>query len=202
MPDGQKYRLLAEVVDGGPTFEGASESECIIDLDNFKLLRNSLDQVSMHLHALDRLPTIVCKLCTTMERNLIKHSDSGCPKMFNCCFKCLGMHPRSACQGKYYRLPSGVCWGCWMPLQNFFGFSFHPKDQEFLGVGCSNPAKNVLKFIAILFFHNRELLPHVVCPPANMDDYISWLFAPSGGASVAGQGQLPNILTLLVEALK
>ena len=89
-----------------------------------------------------------------------------------------------------------------MPLQNFFGFSFHPKDQEFLGVGCSNPAKNVLKFIAILFFHNRELLPRVVCPPANMDDYISWLFAPSGGASVAGQGQLPNILTLLVEALK
>jgi hypothetical protein len=40
-----------------------------------------------------------------------------------------------------------------------------------------------------------------MCPSVTVDDYVSWLFAPSGD-SVAGQGQLPNILQLYVEALK
>ena len=73
------------------------------------------------------------------------------------------------------------------------------KDQ--IGVGCSNPSKDVLKHIAITFFHYRALLPHVMCPSVTVDDYVSWLFAPSGD-SVAGQGQLPNVLQLFEEALK
>jgi len=81
-----------------------------------------------------------------------------------------------------------------MPLHSTFGFEFHSQE---IASQCSNPARDLLKAFAILFFHNRQVAPGVSCNSRTKEEYIEWLFRTSS----AGQGQVPNITWLLEAAL-
>jgi hypothetical protein len=85
-----------------------------------------------------------------------------------------------------------------MPLQGIFGVRFHSDHKDEIGALCSNPARGILKELAIIFFHNRQVAPSIECPSRTREEYLGWLFQ----ASSAGQGQLPNIILLLEAALK
>jgi len=84
-----------------------------------------------------------------------------------------------------------------MPLQSFFGFRFH---SECVGSLCDSPAKDVLKHLAIIFFNDRLFVPAVACTAVSAGEYCKWLFETS--ESVAGEGQVPNILRLFMATLQ
>jgi len=169
-----------------------------VDLDDFKVLRTFFQSVSQCLTDISRLAPECCTLCSTLQSELVCHGQMGCPIVFNHCFKCIGRHASKMCSGGFFKVPAGFCWTCWMPLQNFFGFQFH---SENVGPKCNSPAKDVLKHLAIVFFHARTLVPAVTCSAVTPTEYAKWLFDCSGG-SVAGEGQVPNILRLFKAACR
>lgn len=181
---------MTRIVDG-PLHE--TSVRCVITLDNFVELRNRLQALRTKLAVLGRFSPTNCKLCSVLKGRTVVHSG-GCPSIFNHCFKCIGVHEGSTCKERYFRLPARVCWGCWMPLHSTFGFEFHNQD---IASQCSNPARDLLKAFAILFFHNRQVAPGVSCNSRTKEEYIECLFRTSS----AGQGQVPSIIWLLEAAL-
>ena len=193
--DHAKYVKLCRLVDGRQPF---GETECKIDLDNFKLLKQWLYSVSAAVSMLSRLPQDCCSLCSAITGcSIVRHGHSGCPRIFNHCYKCIGKHAGSACSSPLFRVPRGFCWTCWMPLQKKFGFQFH---SECVGSLCDSPAKDVLKHLAIIFFNDRLFVPTVACTAVSAGEYCKWLFETS--ESVAGEGQVPNILRLFMATLQ
>ena len=191
------YAHLAAIIDG----DTPSSTLCIDSkVDNFKSLKTRLQNVSISLIQLGRLPSFYCKLCTILDDRNISHNGNGCSRVFNYCFKCLGQHLKKDCQGKPFKLPSRVCWTCWMPLGNYFGCSFHSQNEKDIGAGCSNSSRDLLKNIAILFWNSRTMFPRLKCLSSTVEEYVCWLYAPCED-SVAGHGQLPNILHLFMVAL-
>ena len=121
--DHAKYVKLCRLVDGRQPY---GETQCKIDLDNFKLLKQWFDSVSAAVSMLSRLPQDCCSLCSAITGcSIVRHGHSGCPRIFNHCYKCIGKHAGSACSSPLFRVPRGFCWTCWMPLQKNFGFQFH-----------------------------------------------------------------------------
>ena len=193
--DHQKYVKLCRLVDGR---DQCSEIECKVDLDNFKSLKKWFHSVSAAVSMLSRLPRDCCSLCSAIVGcTLVRHGHSGCPRIFNHCYKCIGKHAGSACSSPLFKVPKGFCWTCWMPLQSFFGFTFH---SDCVGALCDSPARDVLKHLAIIFFNNRHFAPTVACTAGSSGEYGKWLFHTS--ESVAGEGQVPNILRLLMATLQ
>jgi hypothetical protein len=88
-----------------------------------------------------------------------------------------------------------------MPLQSIFGFSFHRTEPSEIGTGCTNPAKDLLKQFAIMFFHSRKLVPTAQCVAITQAGFIDWLFTNSA-ASAAGNANVPGVLTLLEAAFE
>ena len=169
-----------------------------IRLDDFENLKSRLHNLSRKLISLGRLSATYCRLCSSID-GIPKMHTGGCPKIFNHCFKCMGRHAGSTCTERYFQLPAGcICWCCWLPLQSIFGVRFHSDHKDEIGALCSNPARGILKELAIIFFHNRQVAPSIECPSRTREEYLGWLFQ----ASSAGQGQLPNIILLLEAALK
>jgi hypothetical protein len=190
--DREKYSRLTTLVDGGMS---ATSVKYSVALDNFTDMNTRLQAFQIRLASLARLPRDCCSLCSAGSAGgvIVSHGLSGCPRIFNHCFKCIGKHPGSKCSSPLFKVPKGFCWTCWMPLQSFFGFTFH---SECVGSLCRSPAKDVLKHLAIIFFNNRSFVPTVACTADSPGAYGKWLFETS--ESVAGEGQVPNILRLFM----
>lgn len=174
----------------------ATSVKCGIKLDLFKDFKVRLQVMSIRLASLGRLSATYCRLCSSMSGTPKMHTG-GCPKIFNHCFKCIGRHAGRTCSEGSFQLPAGVCWGCWMPLQSTFGVTFHKNHKDNIGSGCSSPVRGVLKELAIIFFHDRQVAPGIICPSKSRREYQNWLFETSS----AGEGQFPNIMLLLEAAL-
>ena len=193
--DQHKYFKISQIVDG---HRQASIMHYNVDLDDFKRLREFFQGVSQCVTELSMMPSGCCSLCSALQPEIISHGNSGCPRMFNHCFKCIGRHASKLCSGEFFKVPQGYCWTCWMPLQSFFGVQFHSED---VGSRCSSPARDVLKHLVIVFFHDRTLVRAVTCTAVTAADYGRWLFQCSS-QSVAGEGQVPNILRLFTAAFR
>lgn len=181
---------MARIIDGHGNLQTTVYQ---IKPDNYTDLKERLKVVYRHLAALPS--STFCKLCSTVGKQLVTHGISGCPKIFNMCYKCLGKHPSAACSGTLFKVARSFCWRCWMPLHDIFGISFHSKQKSELGANCSNVACDYLKPLALLFFYNRGVAGAIECPCSDLFQYQRWLFEES--ASVSGTGQVPKILLLL-----
>ena len=188
--DSDKYGRMTRIVDGAVV---ETSLKCAVALDNFAEHRNRLQALRTRLALLAQFSPRSCKLCSLLKGRATMHS-AGCPAIFNHCFKCIGVHAGKTCTERYFKLPKGVCWCCWLPLHSTFGFAFHKQE---IASQCSNPAKDLLKAFTILFFHNRHVAPGVSCVSTTKEEYATWLFHTSS----AGEGQLPNIFLLLEAAL-
>ena len=194
-----KYLQMVRILDGELK---SPIQEYSIELDDFKALRIRLQRVQEHLTETSRLAINVCKLCTTLQTSIVCHGKNGCPRAYNICYKCcIGNHQSKECKGSLFKVPSGFCWRCWMPLQSIFGFSFHRTEPSEIGTGCTNPAKDLLKQFAIMFFHSRKLVPTAQCVAITQAGFIDWLFTNSA-ASAAGNANVPGVLTLLEAAFE
>lgn len=182
---------MARILDG-PI--GVSTVQCA--LEDFADLKWRLRNIQQHIILLSRQLPGVCKLCTTLCKDTVVHTStgcSGCPRLFGHCFKCFGMHSSKDCNGQFFKAAGRVCWACWMPLGEYFGCSFHNRD---IGPKCNNAAADFLKPLALLFYYNRDIAT-MACPATSLTQYQQWLFADNSQHSSSGGGQVPNILLLL-----
>lgn len=164
-------------------------------LDDFVALKRTLNFVKNNLHKLSQCSTLQCKLCSVLQKDVVCHGTSGCPREFNICYKCFGQHKGSACSGSLFKVPEGdYCYGCWMPLFPIFGIQLHPRGKEFVGSKCKEGAYRFVKPMSGYFFYNRKIAG-ITCP-TNMMQYQEWLFHQSH-TSVSGGGHVPNIIRLL-----
>ena len=178
--------------------------ECDLDIkkysaipDDFRNLRNRISDLKYNVQIFLQNNYGCCLVCSAIAQRKICHS-SGCPSVFNICFKCFGKHSASTCSEPYFNVAKGFCFKCWMPLQDIFGISFHSKAKEAL-VTCSNSAHEFVKPLLASFFHKRNII-QLDCPCVDKAEYNRWLFAPSK-ESVAGPGQIPNFLLILEAAV-
>ena len=165
--------------------------------DDFRKLRNRISDLKYNVQIFLQNNYSCCLVCSAISQRKICHS-SGCPSVFNICFKCFGRHSASTCSEPYFNVAKGFCYKCWMPLQDIFGISFHSKAKEDL-VACSNSAHDFVKPLVACFFHRRNII-QLDCPCVDKAEYNRWLFTPSK-ESVAGPGQIPNILLILEAAV-
>ena len=178
--------------------------ECDLDIkkysaipDDFRNLRIRISDLKYSVQIFLQNNYTCCLVCSAIAQRKICHS-SGCPSVFNICFKCFGKHSASTCSEPYFNVAKGFCFKCWMPLQDIFGISFHSKAKEAL-VTCSNSAHEFVKPLLASFFHKRNII-QLDCPCVDKAQYNRWLFTPSK-ESVAGPGQIPNILLILEAAV-
>ena len=191
-----KYEAMVRMVDG------AMESDLDIKKysaipDDFRNLRIRISDLKYSVQIFLQNNYTCCLVCSAISQRKICHS-SGCPSVFNICFKCFGKHSASTCSEPYFNVAKGFCYKCWMPLQDIFGISFHSKAKEAL-VTCSNSAHEFVKPLLACFFHKRNII-QLDCPCVDKAEYNRWLFTPSK-ESVAGPGQIPNILLILEAAV-
>jgi hypothetical protein len=191
-----KYEAMVRMVDGA--------MECDLDIkkysaipDDFRNLRNRISDLKYNVQIFLQNNYGCCLVCSAIAQRKICHS-SGCPSVFNICFKCFGKHSASTCSEPYFNVAKGFCFKCWMPLQDIFGISFHSKAKEAL-VTCSNSAYEFVKPLLASFFHKRNII-QLDCPCVDKAEYNRWLFTPSK-ESVAGPGQIPNFLLILEAAV-
>jgi hypothetical protein len=191
-----KYEAMVRMVDGA--------MECDLDIkkysaipDDFRNLRNRISDLKYNVQIFLQNNYGCCLVCSAIAQRKICHS-SGCPSVFNICFKCFGKHSASTCSEPYFNVAKGFCFKCWMPLQDIFGISFHSKAKEAL-VTCSNSAHEFVKPLLASFFHKRNII-QLDCPCVDKAEYNRWLFTPSK-ESVAGPGQIPNFLLILEAAV-
>ncbi len=155
-----------------------------------------LVRIRLKLNKVSSIPKMYCLVCSAIATENVKHTG-GCTSIYNMCFKCLGQHRAQSCSGRLFKVAPNFCWKCWMPLYDMFGVSFHSSKKEDL-VNCTSEARDFLKPLAMVFYHNRRILDFS-CPCRELSEYQEWLFA-SSEQSVSGMGQVPNIL-LFLEAL-
>ena len=161
--------------------------------DDFNDLRRRLSTILAAVNKLTQVPSSVCLLCSAIDKKRVSH-ESGCPSIFNTCFKCLGRHSSQSCSQKFFNVAKRFCFKCWMPLFDIFGYSFHSKEICDLR-NCNSACKDFLKPLASCFFYRRHIV-NMVCPCTELSQYQTWLFSHSQ-TSVSGSGQMPNILLLL-----
>lgn len=189
----QKYERMVSVVDGSLLHETL---EIRAPCDNFKDLRNRLDNIVINLAKVSRIAADCCMLCSVIRKARVHHAG-GCPSVFNTCFKCLGRHSGKGCSEKFFDVAKRFCFRCWMPLFDIWGVSFHSKIKEDL-VTCKHNARDFLKPLSACFFHRRDIV-QMECSSIDRSQYQSWLFNHSGEAA-SGSGQIPNVLLLLEAA--
>jgi hypothetical protein len=193
LSDKDKYRSMARIMDGDLE---TKVSRVSFPADNFALLKIRLNAVA---HRIRGMETISCKLCSILQSSFVHHGTSGCPAIFNMCFTCLGRHANGCCKSALFKVKTGFCWKCWMPLNDLFGISFHSKKKVELGRGCNNAALDFVKHACMHYFYNRASA-NITCQCTDITEYQSWLFSQVTPSSMSGSGQVPNIL-LLLEAI-
>ena len=161
--------------------------------DDFGKLRNRISDLKYNVQMFLQNNYTCCLVCSAIAQKKICHS-SGCPSVFNICFKCFGKHSASTCKEPYFNVAKGFCYKCWMPLQDIFGISFHSKAKEDL-VACSNSAHEFVKPLLACLYHRRDII-QLVCPCVDKAQYNRWLFSPSK-ESVAGPGRISNISLII-----
>ena len=121
-----------------------------VPAEKFPLLKMRLNAISRRIQGME---TKSCKLCSILQSSFIHHGHSGCPAIFNMCFTCLGRHRNGCCKsGALFKVKTGFCWKCWMPLNDVFGIGFHSKKKEELGRGCNNEALDFVKPACMHYF--------------------------------------------------
>ena len=182
---------MTKLVDG----DQLSTITCTVELDDFSSLTTRLQLIEQYLATLSRYSQLQCKLCSVIGNTSVAHGTSGCPREFNICYKCFGLHKGSACSGPYFKVPEGnYCYGCWMPLFPILGFQLHPRGKDYVGSKCKAGAYGFVKPMSGHFFYNREIAG-ITCP-TDMMQYQEWLFHQSE-TSISGGGQVPNIIRLM-----
>ena len=182
---------MTNFVDG----EMPSTRTCEAVLDDFAALKRTLKFVKQNLDKLSQCSILQCKLCSVLQKDVVCHGTSGCPREFNICYKCFGRHKGSACSGRYFKVPEGdYCYGCWMPLFPILGIQLHPRGKDYVGSKCKAGAYGFVKPMSGHFFYNREIAG-ITCP-TDMIQYQEWLFHQSE-TSISGGGQVPNIIRLM-----
>jgi hypothetical protein len=185
---------MARILDGDLSTKVLNVS---VPAENFPLLKMRLNAISRRIQGME---TKSCKLCSILQSSFVHHGASGCPAIFNMCFTCLGRHPNGSCKsGALFKVKTGFCWKCWMPLNDVFGIGFHSKKKEELGRGCNNAALDFVKPACMQYFYNRASA-NITCPCSDIAEYQNWLFSYAASSSISGSGQVPMIL-LLLEAI-
>jgi hypothetical protein len=185
---------MARILDGDLVTKIITVS---VPAENFALLKIRLNAISRRIQDME---TRSCKLCSILQSSFIHHGHSGCPAIFNMCFTCLGRHRNGCCKsGALFKVKTGFCWKCWMPLNDVFGISFHSKNKEELGSGCNNAALDFVKPACMHYFYNRACAI-ITCQCKEIAEYQNWLFSYATSSSISGSGQVHNIL-LLLEAI-
>jgi hypothetical protein len=188
--DKEKYISMAKLVDG----DLVSPITCTLELDDFSSLLTRMQVVGKHLVTLSLHSPFECKLCTTLQGESVSHGMTGCSQQFNVCHKCFGLHPSKDCTGPLFKLPSGYCWKCWLPLFPILGISFHPREKDQIGNVCKQSAINFLKPLCARNYYQR--VSGMEGNSGSLKEYEAWLFHQS---DTAGLGQVPNLI-LLIEA--
>ena len=184
---------MVRIIDGS---EQPTVTEITLPEDKLEDVMVRLLRCYSRLKKLSDIPRLHCLVCSAIARERVTHAG-GCSSTYNICFKCLGQHRSQNCFQKWFKVAPRFCFKCWMPLFDICGVSFHSKKKEDL-VSCTSEARDFLKPLAMIFFHDRRIA-NISCPCGDISHYQRWLFSASE-ESVAGIGQVPNIL-LLLEAI-
>jgi hypothetical protein len=180
--------------------DGSGEKTMEVTLHKNKVgdIMERLVRIRIRLNRLSDIPKMYCLVCSAIAAEKVTHLG-GCTSTYNMCFKCLGQHRSLSCSGRFFKVAPKFCWKCWMPLYDIFGVSFHSNKKDDL-INCSSAARDFLKPLAMVFFYNRRIAS-ISCPCGDISQYERWLFSESE-QSVAGIGQMPNILLLLEDILE
>ena len=191
-----KYMQMVQAIDG---HEPQETMEINLPEDRLvETVRHRLLRIQANVKRLADIPSIYCSVCSAIAKKRVQHVG-GCPSTFNICFKCLGQHRSHGCANNWFKVSKNFCWKCWMPLFDIDGVEFHSKNKEDLII-CKNEARDFVKPLAMCFFHNRIVVEKMLHPcNGDLSNYQRWLFSASQ-ESVAGIGQVPNIV-LLLEAI-
>ena len=160
-----KYRIMCGYVDGPSiqalgTFTGPN--------GEFGDVKNRLRRIDLELDGIKRVPAAACKVryvylemcvlllnrfkaCFALGRGITFHA-AQCHLTVGLCFKCFGRHAGSSCR-EQIRVPNRFCCKCWLPLDEFYGMSFHSRN---IGSHCDSKAVDFAKPLAMFWFHHRR----------------------------------------------